>query len=120
MDRVFIFVINNGVFNISRGIFITGTSIVGSAVKVPHLINKNLISVIFCEACAIYGVILAIIVSNKITDTGMGMVSYYGYWQKAEYSGYCMFGVGLVVGLSNLACGVSVGIVGSSTALTAA
>jgi len=93
---------------------------VGSAVKVPHLINKNLISVIFCEACAIYGVIIAIIVSNKFTPTSFGMVQYYGYWQMAEYSGFCMFGVGLVVGFSNLACGISVGVVGSSTALTAA
>ena len=85
----------------------------------PHLINKNLISVIFCEACAIYGLILAIIVSNKIAPTSMGMVQYYTYWQMAEYSGFAMLGVGLVVGFSNLACGLSVGVVGSSTALTA-
>ena len=106
--------------NVSRGIFITGTSIVGSAVKVPHLINKNLISVIFCEACAIYGVIIAIIVSNKFASNSTGMVQYQAFWQMAEYSGFTMFGVGLVVGLSNLSCGLSVGVVGSSTALTAA
>jgi V-type H+-transporting ATPase 21kDa proteolipid subunit len=40
------------------------------------------------------------------------------YWQQAEYTGFCMLAIGLVVGLSNLACGISVGVIGSSTALT--
>jgi V-type H+-transporting ATPase 21kDa proteolipid subunit len=77
-----------------------------------------LISVIFCEATAIYGVIVAIIVSNKLGATDLGMIQYYYYWQQAEYTGFCMLGIGLVVGLSNLACGISVGVIGSATALT--
>ena len=100
-----------------RGIFITGTSIVGSAVKMPRLISKNLISVIFCEAAAIYGVIIPIIMSNKLGGTGEGVTGYLYTWQQAEYSGYCCLGVGMVVGLSNLCCGLSVGVIGSSTAL---
>ena len=90
----------------------------GSAVKFPRLVSKNLISVIFCEAVAIYGLIIAIIVTNKLGASSQDMVAYQVYWQQAEYSGFCMLAVGLVVGLSNLGCGVSVGIIGSSTALT--
>jgi V-type H+-transporting ATPase proteolipid subunit len=83
----------------------------------PRLISKNLISVIFCEAAAIYGVIIAIIMSNKLGGTGEGVTSFLYTWQQAEYSGYCCLGVGMVVGLSNLCCGLSVGVIGSSTAL---
>lgn len=92
------------------GIFITGTSLLSAAIKHPRISSKNLVSVIFAEACAIYGVIMAIILQAKIVEAEEGLPS--------AYAGYALFAAGLTVGLSNLFCGLSVGVVGSSCALS--
>ena len=38
-------------------------------------------------------------------------------WQIAENSGFASFWIGITVGLSNVFCGICVGVLGSSTAL---
>lgn len=92
--------------------------------KAPRISTKNLISyyysskctncrIIFCELVAVFGVISTIVFSAKLNNiTGPDL-----YTKSNYFTGYALFWAGITVGLCNLACGVSVGIVGSSAAL---
>ena len=61
-------------------------------------------SIIFCEAVAIYGIIVAIILQTKIDyvppdpDTGF-------YSNQQYLAGYAILASGLTTGWANLACG---------------
>ena len=99
------------------GIYITGASLLGSAIKSPRVRTKNLVSVVFCEAVAIYGVIMSIIMSEKIEFYEGDIYNNPEVYKNILHSSLALFWTGLGVGLSNIICGVCVGISGSSCVL---
>lgn len=113
------FALGLSVLGAAWGIFLTGSSIVGAAIKAHRITSKNLVSIIFCEAVAIYGVIMAIIMANKIEGAPQFVVPAVpkGWQAETMVAGWCLFSVGLSVGLSNLVCGICVGVSGSGCAL---
>ncbi|CAO1625952.1 unnamed protein product [Parajaminaea phylloscopi] len=96
------------------GIYITGSSILGAGVRAPRITTKNLISIIFCEVTAIYGVIISIVFSAKIN----GSIGPDGLWTRENFfTGFTLFWGGITTGLCNLIGGASVGVTGANAAI---
>lgn len=100
------------------GIFTTGVTVMGAGVRAPRIKTKNLVSIIFCEAVAIYGLIVAIVLSGMIDKYDLAKVELNPeILQNNIYSAHLIFWSGVTVGFVNLACGICVGTVGSGAAL---
>ncbi|CAG7852222.1 Probable V-type proton ATPase 20 kDa proteolipid subunit Short=V-ATPase 20 kDa proteolipid subunit; AltName: Full=Vacuolar proton pump 20 kDa proteolipid subunit [Serendipita indica DSM 11827] len=95
------------------GIFLTGASILGGGVRAPRIRTKNLISIVFCEVVAIYGVIMAIVFVQKVESVPEAKL----YTPSNYFTGFALFWGGLTVGLCNLFCGIAVGMTGSTAAI---
>lgn len=118
--------ISFSVLGAAWGIFTTGSSIMGAGMLTPRITSKNLISILFCEAVAIYGLIVAIIMTNQIRPAVIdpnSILSSSIDQDKAEIivrnnysSAYFIFAAGLLTGVCNLFCGICVGIVGTGAA----
>lgn len=99
------------------GIYLTAVSIMGGGVRSPRIKTKNIVSIIFCEAVAIYGLITAVVLISVIEELTYRINVDYERDARNMLSAYLIFGSGIAVGWINLFCGISVGLVGSSTAL---
>jgi len=86
----------------------SGTGISAMAVMKPELIMKSVIPVVMAGIVAIYGVVVAVLISQEI-NPGADVT------RKAAISkGFTHLGAGLAVGLSGLAAGFAIGVVGDA------
>ncbi|KAL9972859.1 hypothetical protein ACROYT_G019241 [Oculina patagonica] len=80
----------------------SGTGIAAMSVMRPELIMKSIIPVVMAGIIAIYGLVVAVLVGN-----GIGK-------DYTLYKSFLDLGAGLSVGLSGLAAGFAIGIVGDA------
>merc|ERR1712083_1207322 len=81
----------------------SGTGIAAMAVMRPEAIMKSIIPVVMAGIIAIYGVVVAVLIAGQLESSGYTL-----------YKGFVHLGAGLSVGLSGLAAGYAVGVVGDA------
>jgi len=89
----------------SYGTAKSGVGISSMGVLKPDLIMKCIIPVVMAGILGIYGMIVAVILTQKISSTQKTYNAYMGYSHLAS---------GLACGLSSLAAGLAIGIVGDA------
>ena len=70
----------------------------------PDLVMRSIIPVVMAGVLGIYGLITAVIINGKLDQPDT----------YSAYSGYAHLGAGLTVGMSSLAAGLAIGIVGDA------
>ncbi|KAI5097221.1 V-type proton ATPase 16 kDa proteolipid subunit [Silurus meridionalis] len=80
----------------------SGTGIAAMSVMRPELIMKSIIPVVMAGIIAIYGLVVAVLIANNISQN------------LVLYRSFLYLGAGLSVGLSGLAAGFAIGIVGDA------
>ncbi|GFV39454.1 v-type proton ATPase 16 kDa proteolipid subunit [Trichonephila clavipes] len=88
----------------SYGTAKSGIGISAMGVRKPELIMKSIIPVVMAGIIAIYGLVVAVLIVNAIEKPP----------NYTLYAGFLHFGAGLSVGLSGLAAGIAIGIVGDA------
>ncbi|KAF8785380.1 V-type proton ATPase 16 kDa proteolipid subunit c-like [Argiope bruennichi] len=83
----------------------SGVGISCMSIMRPELIMKSIIPVVMSGIIAIYGLVVAVLIANSIKTPAQGY---------SPYNGFLHFGAGLSVGLSGLAAGCAIGIVGDA------
>ncbi|KAL6257174.1 V-type proton ATPase 16 kDa proteolipid subunit [Pogonomyrmex barbatus] len=82
-----------------------GTGIAAMSVMRPELIMKSIIPVVMAGIIAIYGLVVAVLISGNLRSAAAGY---------DLYAGFTHLGAGLAVGFSGLAAGFAIGIVGDA------
>lgn len=82
----------------------SGSGIAAMAVMRPELVNQSIIPVVMAGIIAIYGLVVAAVISNNIKAPP----------EYKLFNGFLHLGAGLSVGLSGLAAGFAIGVVGDA------
>lgn len=82
----------------------SGVGIMSMGVLRPELMMKSIIPVVMAGVLGIYGLITSVIINEKLNEPS----------KYSAYQGFAHLGAGLTVGMSSLAAGLAIGIVGDA------
>ncbi|KAL6045264.1 vacuolar ATPase V0 domain subunit c [Balamuthia mandrillaris] len=80
----------------------SGVGVASMGIMRPDMVMRSIIPVVMAGVIGIYGLIIAVIIATGVTT------------KYSTFKGFAHLGSGLAVGLSGLAAGMSIGIVGDA------
>ncbi|EER43754.1 vacuolar ATP synthase proteolipid subunit [Histoplasma ohiense] len=80
----------------------SGVGVCATSVLRPDLMVKNIVPIVMAGIIAIYGLVVAVLIANDLKP------------KISLFTGFIQLGAGLSVGLSGLAAGFAIGIVGDA------
>jgi len=81
----------------------SGVGVASMGVMRPEMVMRNIIPVVMAGIIGIYGLIISVIINSNVKSSDY-----------SAYQGFAHLGSGLSVGLSGLAAGMAIGIVGDA------
>mmetsp|Transcript_56552 Transcript_56552/g.132659 ORF Transcript_56552/g.132659 Transcript_56552/m.132659 type:complete len:188 (-) Transcript_56552:87-650(-) len=82
----------------------SGVGISSMGVMRPDMVMRSIIPVVMAGVLGIYGLITSVIINGKIDEPS----------KYSAYSGYAHLAAGLTVGMSSMAAGLAIGVVGDA------
>jgi len=89
-------------FGASYGTAKAGVGVVAAGIQNPDGIMKSVLPCVMAGIISIYGLVVSVLISSNLAQ------------QQSLYTGFIQLGAGLSVGLSGLAAGFAIGIVGDA------
>ena len=79
-----------------------GVSVAHLGIQNPNRVMRGIVPVVMAGILGIYGLIVAVIISNNLNNSGKYMLS----------TGFMHLGAGLAAGMASLAAGYAIGVIG--------
>merc|ERR1719410_345222 len=107
-----------GNFGAAYGTAKSGVGVCSAVVLKPELLFKSIIPIVMAGILGIYGLIIAVLFNGDIKKTEFDQLVNLGTDPKggnySAYKGFQQLGAGLCCGMSSLAAGLAIGVVGDA------
>ena len=106
-----------GNFGAAYGTAKSGVGVCSAVTVKPELLFKSIVPIVMAGILGIYGLIIAVLFNGDIKKTDFEGLVAMGSGTQANYSAYKGFqqlGAGLCCGMSSLAAGLAIGVVGDA------
>ena len=103
-----------GNFGAAYGTAKSGVGVCSAVTVRPDLLFKSIVPIVMAGILGIYGLIIAVLFAGAIKKTSFADLAANNGGSYSAYKGFQQLGAGLCCGMSSLAAGLAIGVVGDA------